>query len=213
MFDEIEEILFPDRCEVLKIKASQQFVFPIFKNGSSSLKFVGESFFDQEISNITQPITVFLRDPRERFLSGINTYLQHLKRDHADLDTHTILFFVNQYLFLNRHYLPQFFWLVNLARFMHPDIKLEFKSIDDIATITTINTKAGIIPASQEVLDRIDSFNWSQMELYFFLDQILLDRIGQSCTFQELVTYIKTEHAEFYDLVFKKTREILNVLP
>ena len=94
MFSEVDSIIFPDSCEVIQI-ASQQFVYPIFKCGRSSLTWGmdarGWTFVPTEdINKITTPIRIFVRDPRERFLSGINTYLQHLAAEGNDLDPHTV---------------------------------------------------------------------------------------------------------------------------
>ncbi len=216
MFSEVDSIIFPDSCEVIKV-ASQQFVYPIFKNGKSSLT---ESITEKgwtvisngDIGSITDPITVFLRNPRERFISGVNTYIQHLKHSNPELDTKTILFFVDNYLFLNRHYCPQFFWLINLAQYLNPATKLSFCDYREITTLTTCNSKAGIHPPSQEVVDGINNFNWHALELYFFLDQILIDSIGKISTFQELVINIRTTQPELYKLIFNKTINLTNVL-
>jgi hypothetical protein len=213
MFSEVDSIIFPDSCEVIQV-ASQQFVYPIFKCGRSSLtntmskkdwRFVPQ----EEIKNIKK-FTIFLRDPQERFLSGVNTYLQHLEND---LDQHTVLYFVNQYLFLNRHYAPQFFWLLNLARFAGIDAQVSLRNLTDISELTDLNDRADIAPMTNELKDKIESFNWSSLELYLFLDQILLDHIGQTISIRNLLLYIKNNQPELYKLVFEKSASIVNVLP
>jgi hypothetical protein len=213
MFSEVDSIIFPDSCEVIQV-ASQHFVYPIFKCGRSSLtvsmKSKGWRFVPQEdISSIQEPFTVFLRNPRERFLSGVNTYLQHLGNE---LDQCTVLYFVNQYLFLNRHYAPQFFWLLNLARFTNIDAQVSLCDLKDINQLTDLNHRADVEPITDELVNRIDSFNWSKLELYFFLDQILLDHIGQTISIKDLLLYIKNNQPELYNLVFKKSVDIVNVL-
>jgi hypothetical protein len=216
MFSEIDKTIFPDSCEVLEIVPSQLFVYPIFKNGSSSLfesaPSAGWKTIDQHsISLIQTPITVFLRDPRERFISGVNTFLQHCHRDHRDLDTRTILFFVEKYLFLNRHYAPQFFWLINLSRYTNAPLK--FCSIDDIGKLTTRHSRARITPPTPEFLASIQNFPWKKLEVYFLLDQLLIDRIGQQLTFAELVNDIKQTHNYLYELVFDHNHMVSDVLP
>ena len=216
MFSEIDKTIFPDSCEVLEIVPSQLFVYPIFKNGSSSLTesaptFGWKTINECSISQIQSPITVFLRDPKERFISGVNTFLQHCHRDYKDLDSRTILFFVEKYLFLNRHYAPQFFWLINLARYSQAPLK--FQHINDISQLTSHVTRAGVNPPTEEFLESIQNFPWNQLELYFFLDQLLIERIGTQTTFVDLVNDIKNTHHDLYELIFKKTYRIFDALP
>ena len=199
--------------------ASQRFVFPIMKNGSSSfLEQVKDRpdwkiIANDDIANITDAITVIIRNPRDRFISGVNTYLQHLKRDCPDLDSNTILWFVNQYLFLNRHYCPQFFWLLNLNRFMSPGTNIELRGMEDLDSLAKLKYHPPIDPPSAEFLESIKSFDWNKLELYFYLDQILFDRIGQTLTLDQIMTDIKNNHTELYNLVFKHSQQIFNALP
>lgn len=176
---------------------------------SKGWKFVNE----KEIGSITQPITVFLRNPRDRFVSGINTFLQHLDAEGNQLDQHTVLYFVNRYLFLNRHYAPQFFWLLNLMKFSGPNTLVEFQPITEISKLTDIHSHAEVEPITPELAQKIQTFDWNKLELYFYLDQILLDHIGQTINLQDLIKYIQTNHAKLYELVFQKTLNIINVLP
>jgi hypothetical protein len=217
MFSEIDSIIFPDSCEVIQV-TSQQFVYPIFKCGRSSLTISMESkgwtfIPKQDISKITTPIKIFLRDPQERFLSGVNTYLQHLSRDGNDLDQHTVLYFVNRYLFLNRHYAPQFFWLLNLAQFSRPDTLVTFSPIEEIKQLTDQHSRAKIDPITNELKEKIESFSWSKLELYLYLDQILIDHIGKTITIHDLIKHVQTNYNQLYELVFHPTLNIANVLP
>jgi hypothetical protein len=221
MFNEIDKTIFPERCEVIYLDSSQQYVFPIMKNGSSSF-FVQiqkgyrtdwEIITDNDITQIRQPITVFLRPPKERFISGVNTYLQHLDRDYPGLDHKTVLWFVDNYLFLNRHYCPQFFWLVNLNRYLHPTTQLRLCSMSDIDELANMNYRAEVEPPSSEFLESIKDFNWNKLDLYFYLDQVLIDHIGQTVTFSELIKNLRIKHSNLYDLIFKKTQHIIDALP
>jgi hypothetical protein len=191
MFSEIENILFPDRCEVIHLAPTQQFVFPIMKNGSSSFyKNVGQKnwniVFDNNISKISTPITVFVRDPKQRFISGVNTFVHLLLRDNPRLDKDTIIWFVNNYLFLNLHYCPQFYWLLNLARFLNKDAELDIKSTADIKHYTDLHSNVGVY-CEADCVSMIDDATWKKLELYFYLDQILLDSIGQKIKWSQLI--------------------------
>ena len=167
---------------------------------------------EQDIAKIESPITVFVRDPKDRFVSGVNTFVQHLNKTYPSLDTDTILFFVDNYSFLNRHYTPQFFWLLNLSRYS-PDALVTFRSLLDIDSLTDIHSHAEVEPPSEEFLSKITKFNWSKLQLYFYLDQILVDHVGQTMSIKDLLQYVKTDHPQLYELVFKKTQDIVNVLP
>jgi hypothetical protein len=216
VFSEVDNIIFPDSCEVIQT-ASQHFVYPIFKCGRSSLhqsmEYKGWKFLSEdEIKQITTPITVFLRNPRERFLSGVNTYLQHLSAEGNDLEQHTVLYFVNKYLFLNRHYAPQFFWLLHLAKFVGIDAQVTLCDVTEISQLTSRHSHAEVEPLTDELKEKIESFDWSKLELYFYLDQILLDHIGQTITIGQLIKHARINHSNLYELVFQNTLNIANVL-
>lgn len=214
MFSDLDNIIFPDSCEVIQVP-SQHFLYPIYKNGSTSLRTDQETcqwptYRNSQIAEITDPIIVFIRDPKDRFISGVNTFLQHCHRDRPDLDQQTILWFVQNFLFLNRHYAPQFYWLINLARFSNN--KLVFKGVESVSEYTNLYDRGIIKPPTVEFLKDIEQFPWSKLELYFFLDQLLYDRIGTTATFKEIVEDIKLNRTELYDLIFKRTVETVNAL-
>lgn len=216
MFDEIVKTIYPDRCEVLEIVPSHHYVYPIFKNGSSSLHKEQQlqnwsSIFDRDIGLIDVPITVFLRDPKDRFISGVNTFVQQTIRDDPTLDRKTILFFVQKYLFLNRHYVPQFFWLFNLSRFTNQP--LIFKDMSEVSNLTTYNRRAGIIPPDEHFLADVADFPWDALELYFFLDRLLISRIGQTITFSEILSDFKQRFADQYTTVFQRTFALIDGMP
>lgn len=217
MFSEVDNIVFPNSCEVIRI-ASQHHAFPIYKCGSSSLiesmQDHGWTFVDvKDISAISDPIKVFLRDPKERFLSGVNTYLQHLRQEFCEVDLNTALYFVNRYLFLNRHYAPQFFWLLNLARFSSSATQVIFLPMSDISNLTPRHSRAGISPPEANLVQAIEQFDKEKLELYFYLDQVLHDNIGQVWNLHSFLLQIKNTHPVLYNLIFQNTIDIVNVLP
>lgn len=217
MFSELDNIIFPDGCEVIQV-TSQHYVFPIFKCGRSSLTksmySKGWTLVDPaDIYKISTPITIFLRDPRQRFISGVNTFVQHLLAKEKNLDLDTILYFVNNYLFLNRHFCPQFFWLLNLARYAGTDKPVSLKHLSDIKLFTAMNDDAEVAPITDELRAKIQKLDWGKLELYLYLDQILFDNIGKTTTILELLNHVKYDHKDLYDLVFRKTLNIVDILP
>lgn len=214
MFSPVDTTIFPDNCEVIKL-TSQLFVFPIMKNGSSSFYWqianglapTWKIISNDAIGEITSPLTVFIRPPRERFVSGVNTYLHLLTRDHPTLDQNTLLWVVDNYLFLDRHYCPQFFWLINLSRYCRDDTLLDLKAMSDLDKFAGINHDADVPPISPIFESKIKNFNWNRLELYFYLDQIVYDLIGQTLTYQQILDKIK-ECPELYSLVFERSKRI-----
>ena len=127
--------LFPKLCEVVEMPLHNQWVYLIQKNGSSSLRFQQSRdnlavFTNDEISTLDY-VDVYIRNPRARYVSGINTYLQNLQRDHPELDYLTAFWFARRYKFLNTHYLPQFHWVANLSKYLRDNTKLRFRNFQN----------------------------------------------------------------------------------
>ena len=190
--------LFPKLCEVVEIPLHNQWVYLIQKNGSSSLRIQQSRenlavFTNDEISALDY-VDVYVRNPRARYVSGINTYLQHLQRDHPELDYSTAFWFARHYKFLNTHYLPQFHWVANLSGYMHRDAKIRFRNLKELDNITNFNLNESA-RVSANFVDTLfkDDIN---IELWLFLDQILLDLAGQEMTWSELLDYYQRNHPD-----------------
>jgi hypothetical protein len=191
--------LFPELCEVVEMPLHNQWVYLIQKNGSSSLR-VQQSrddlavFTNNEISTLDY-VDVYIRDPRARYVSGVNTYLQHLQRDHPELDYLTAFWFARRYKFLNTHYLPQFHWLANLSKYLRNDTKIRLRNFNDFGTIADIDFDAFITAPSKEFEEALfkDDIN---IELWLFLDQILLDLAGQEMSWLQLLNYYQHKHPD-----------------
>ena len=212
MLSHLDSIIFPDRCEVIEIVPSQRYVYPIFKNGRSSLyqyadKHKCRVLINEQIKRINS-INVVLRNPDERLVSGINTFVQMTIRDHPELDGSTVSWFAQNYLFLNRHYAPQFLWLLNLARYTNSDTKLNFLGMDQLTNIAQEDHKpADILPATQQLIDQIK--NIPNNEMYQRIDQILVNYIGQSLQFGQLIQHIQQQDSVAYDFVIGRSQRIL----
>ena len=188
MLSHLDRIIFPDRCEVIEVIPSQRYVYPIFKNGRSSLYITAEKNnwrirLNDQIKKINN-IDIILRNPQERLISGINTFVQMTIRDNLSLDKNTVQWFAQNYLYLNRHYCSQFVWLVNLARYLDVNATLNFLSMADINTITPLNKQPVAIPATNELIAEIHQIQ--NNEMYQRIDAVIFECIGQSLTFKEL---------------------------
>jgi hypothetical protein len=206
MLSHLDCIIFPDRCEVIEVVPSQRYVYPIFKNGQSSLlaettKSTWRIYLNEQIKRINR-IDIFLRDPTERLASGLSSFIQTTVRDHPDLDSNTVSWFAENYLHLNRHYSSQFSWLVNLARYTNPDCVLNFLGMDDIKTITHFHKRPfDQLPVNTKLKNN---------EMYQRIDQILFDNIGSAMTFGQLITHIKKTDTHAYDWVIGRSQRILS---
>ena len=205
MLSHLDCIIFPDRCEVLEVVPSQRYVYPIFKNGYTSLLAATKQnnwniFLNEKIKKINS-IDVFVRDPIARLTSGISSFIQTTVRDHPDLDIHTVKWFAENYLYLDRHYAPQFLWLVNLARYMHSECVLNFYGMSDLKTVTSIHKQH---PRKLTVNTQMPS-----NEMYERIDQILVDSAGTSMTFPQLIKHIQNKDVSAYDWIIGRSQRIL----
>ena len=207
MLSEIDSILFSDDCEVVEIPLHNQWVYLIQKNGTSSLQNLQKKYNLNLLTNeqIRQLdfVDVYIRNAQDRYVSGINTYLQYLKRDHPELDQPTAFWFAKQYKFLNRHYVPQFHWLLNLSRYLSSDTKIRIRDFAEFGLIVEDQDRADIIPSDDEFRQKLLSNN-TGLELWMFLDQILLDLAGTEMTWAEILDHYRTAHTATFDLVCQR---------
>jgi hypothetical protein len=201
MLSRLDDIIYPNRCEVIEIEASQRYIYPIYKNGSGSIKWHAvdkkyKSLFNEQIQKLSK-IDIILRDPLSRFVSGVNTYVFNTKRDNPTLDIDTILYFVENYLFLNRHYSPQLGWLINLSKYTNKDTQLKLYSMESLTEFTPLT----IIPDEGKILDlsTIERLKTNvHNNMYLRLDNLLLELVGQELTFTEILEYLKNKDPQAY---------------
>lgn len=213
MLSYLDCVIFPDRCEVYEVVPSQRYIYPIFKNGTSSL--LAQSAlskwkikFNEQIRKL-ESIDVILRDPTSRLVSGINTFVQHTIRDNPTLDANTVLWFAKNYLYLNRHYTSQFSWIVNLSRYINPEAKLNFLPMLSLSEFTTLDEKPeNVNSVNTEFIKSLGEI--PNGEMYQRLDNALVDScLNQSLTFAEVVAKVKSVDIVSYDFVVTRAQKIL----
>lgn len=220
MLSNLDYIIFPDRCEVYEVVPSQRYVYAIYKNGSSSLQTCGKDqgwrvLLNEQIKRL-QSIDIILRDPYPRMISGINIYLQQIAQQNPNLDRATTIWFVKNYLFLNRHFCPQFHWLINLARYTQTDTVFNFYSMSELDNIVDRDFKPdGFEKTPQDFETEIGPI--ANNEMYTRLDQALLDTcMDKSLTWTQIITNLKNKDPTAYDYTVghaMKILEPLSVLP
>ena len=116
-------------CTVIDVGSHT--VYPIFKNGSSSLMAVADkTYVNEQIANCNN-INILLRDPEERFVSGINEYC---KQNNLDVKDTWELVYNNK--IVNRHFAPQWLWLFHLYKFYDGEVILKpFKTLNDYCKV------------------------------------------------------------------------------
>lgn len=184
MLNDIDTELFPDLCEVAELSAHDH-CYLIKKNGSTSLRsqvrIYGQRILcNEQIKNLEQ-ITVIVREPRARYISGLQTFAEQLCRENRDLDFASCVWIGDRFRFLNRHYLPQFLWLCNLKKFLDPDCRLLLRGMDHLSNLTHYHYN----PSS--TVHRVDISPNPAMDLWFFIDQLLVESIGRDYTWHELL--------------------------
>jgi hypothetical protein len=100
--------------------------------------------------------------------------------------------------------LPQFHWLANLSRYLRTDTKIRIRNFKDFSAITDFKSRALVIPPTQDFTTELLTNN-HDLELWLYLDQILLDLAGQEMTWDELLEYYQHNHKNIIEHVLPKT--------
>ena len=214
MLTGFDKELYPDDCDVVEIPHHNLYLYRILKNGWSTIGQLAEQhhyrvFRNQEISQLPA-IDVLIRPPRPRYIAGICMFVQTVMRDHPHLDADTCIWFANRYSFLNRHYITQFHWLVNLARWLDPSTKMRFYDWSLLATLTDHNDKASRLSVDAAWLPQVQSW-LPDKEFWFLLDDILLGLQGQSLTWQEILQVFRQHPCDPFG-EFQGARQVYDVL-
>jgi hypothetical protein len=161
-------------CEVIQFK-NHQIIYPIFKNGKTSLENYAiynklKIFKNKEISKF-QEIVVFLRDPEERFISGVNTYLEY-KKIQSIKEEEDELKKIEKLKIYDRHFFPQYFWLFYLLKYFRGNI--EIKSVKDLyQLIPNRDSPDGIKKITNIRKNRIKKLNFQK---YVEVDKKIIEK-------------------------------------
>jgi hypothetical protein len=179
-------------CEVIKF-SNKLNIFPIFKNGRSSLTiYAGNKNLpiikNREILKL-KDITVYLRDPMERFISGVHTffYLNQLEINEENLEK------VDNSEIVDRHFLPQSFWLFHLYKFFKGDVILkDVKEIYDLVPLREGPWTKNPVPwvklnnQQRKLITRLDH------EKFTYIDYEVLNKyINKKICLSEIIKEIK----------------------
>jgi hypothetical protein len=198
MLTQLDFELFPDEC--LVYDTGDSFLYPIFKNGSSSLmleqKLKNWKILSNAEISCLQEVNVLIRSPKSRLDSGIQTYINNLLRNNEELDKGTIEFFIDKYGALNQHYMPQFHWLLHLSRFTNTATKMNLIPFSDISMWTANHSNVSDRGNNQNELLLDDVFQ--------LIDNILYDNLlNRSVTFTEVMQYLRDNCTNEYNEILE----------
>jgi len=144
------------------------------RNGSTSLRsVVGRKYTNEEIHKC-KDIVVFLRDPVERFVSGLNEYC---RQNNVDL-TQTWKS-VKQGKFIDRHFSPQWIWLLHLSKFHKGKVSL--KLVKDLITYCKVRLHQS----------KNNDTDVTLLDDFVRADQELMKHVGQTIDLKTLVRKCK----------------------
>ena len=175
--------IFTTDCSVIKM-LNGECVYPIFKNGRSSLnEYALENKLkilkNEQLSTLKE-ITIFLRDPVERFISGVHTVLEF----EDIIDVPAFLKKIENLTFYNRHFIPQVYWLLHLLKYFKGKVKL--LPVEELYNIIPNRNAPNINKLTAERKQQILSIKHKN---YIQADQRLMHRyLGKTV---ELKTMIK----------------------
>ena len=153
------------------IKIENIYVFPMFKNGKSSIDHYAlenkSKWLINEQCKRAEFITVFLREPKQRFISGVHSFIEFEKRKNKNLDYDTMLYAIENYRVINEHFLPQYFWIKRLSKYFKGTLIL--KSVNDLMTLIPNRNKPAIPDITNEQKEKILKINFEDLKYDYAL--------------------------------------------
>lgn len=189
MFKNLLKIISGD-CVVINIKNTN--VYPIFKNGKSSIFQYAknhncQTFINNDISLLNN-VTVFVRNPYERLVSGINTVINF----ESILDIDSFLNEVENYNFIDKHFTPQFLWLFHLHKYYQGDVII--KGVEDLLNFISLRERPNVPVVNDELKNKINEHRFKK---YTDVDYFFINK------FKNKTVKLKTIIEEGYDFLSK----------
>jgi len=207
MLTRLDDILFPNRVEVYDFHEINKFFYPIFKCGSTSMDAIAQDknfkkIINEQIRKLSV-VDVFIRNPKERYISGVQTYLYN--NTHLNVDT--VKHYLKQGIILDRHFAHQYQWIINLARYLDTDAKIYFHNIN---MMNQYCQNINIVKDKNTDIDLLDVVNSPGLATAFTIDQIILDELtGQSWTVKEMFNHLNERCPTEYSTLIGKAYHVL----
>lgn len=147
-------------------------VYPIFRVGSSSLiEAANKKYIDKQITEC-QHIDILIRDPGDRFISGLGEYCRR-----HNLDIQSTWRLVKEGGLIDRHFAPQLVWVFHLFKFYKGLITL--RPFDSIKMFTSVHKNK-----VKEFDKRVEV---SPIEEFVKMDQPLMQNLNRTINISELI--------------------------
>ena len=139
-------------------------VYPIFRVGYTSLMSDADQTYTNRQISKCEHIDIMIRNPIDRFVSGVNEYCRQ-----NSLDVKETWGLIKQKKLVDRHFAPQYIWLIHLYRFYKGTVTL--KPFGSISEITQQHLRAN---ESHQHVDPIEQFVNVDLDLIKDLHKTLL---------------------------------------
>ena len=159
------------------VEIKNEYYFPIFKNGSSSIQSYAKKnqckwLFDQQCRR-AGAVSVFIRDPKERFISGVHSFIEFERRKFKDIDYETVLYLIKNHGLINRHFETQCKHLERLSEFFDGHVFL--KGMDELDAVVDCHIRPGIPKINTDQKTIIEKLIPDTIQI----DYNLFDKIGR----------------------------------
>ena len=135
-------------------------VYPIFRVGFTTLSSVCErKYVNKQIAECKH-IDVMIRDPGDRFVSGINEYSRQ-----NNLDVEETWKLVEQGKLVDRHFAPQYMWLLHLYKFYKGAVTI--LPFNHIKKITSVHKRKGYRREPVTLLKSFVEIDYALTEHYY----------------------------------------------
>lgn len=117
--------------DCLVVRVGQHVVYPIFRVGYTTLTSICDERYVNETIGQCDHIDILIRNPDERFVSGINEYSRQ-----NNLDVEDVWHLANTDKLHDRHFIPQYIWLMHLYRYYKGNVTIRpFEYLQEITHV------------------------------------------------------------------------------
>ena len=178
-------------CEAIRVEPYGFVTYPIYKNGRTSLWEYAtdnncKTFINEELKTLDH-IIVYLRNPLERFISGVHTYLEF---ENLGSQEDTILKQIEEMTVCDRHFVPQFIWLIHPSKYFKGTVRID--SVSELYQAIPNRGSPSIPEITNKRKQKIKKINSKN---YTDIDEKIIEKY--MCKSIKLETLIK----EFYNVL------------